>query len=87
MSPLSRNRRCGELIASGVPWPEAGEQLAGVAEGVATVPGALALAAVHGVELPIAEQVHAVVYENLPPMAAVADLMGRSTKDELSRPR
>jgi glycerol-3-phosphate dehydrogenase (NAD(P)+) len=86
MSPLSRNRRCGELIASGVPWPEAREQLTGVAEGVATVPGALALAAVHGVELPIAEQVRAVVFEKLPPMAAVGDLMGRSTKDELSRP-
>ena len=86
MSPLSRNRRCGELIASGVPWPDAGEQLTGVAEGVATVSGALALAAVHGVELPIAEQVRAVVFENRPPMAAVADLMGRSTKDELSRP-
>ena len=27
MSPLSRNRRAGELIASGVPWPEAGERI------------------------------------------------------------
>ena len=27
MSPLSRNRMAGELIASGVPWPEAGERL------------------------------------------------------------
>jgi glycerol-3-phosphate dehydrogenase (NAD(P)+) len=83
MSPLSRNRRCGELIASGVPWPEAGEQLSGVAEGVATVTGALELAAAHGVELPIAEQVRAVVIDHLPPMAAVAGLMARSTKDEL----
>ena len=84
MSPLSRNRRCGELIASGVPWPEAGEQLSGVAEGVATVPGALELAAVHGVELPIAEQVRSVVFERRPPLAAMADLMARSPKDELA---
>jgi len=84
MSPLSRNRRAGELIASGVPWPEAGAQLTGVAEGVATVGGALELGAAHGVELPIAEQVRAVVLDHRPPMAAVADLMGRSTKDELS---
>ena len=84
MSPLSRNRRCGELIASGVPWPEAGERLNGVAEGVATVAGALELAAVHGVELPIAEQVRSVVFEQRPPMAAVAELMSRSPKDELS---
>jgi glycerol-3-phosphate dehydrogenase (NAD(P)+) len=84
MSPLSRNRHAGELIASGVPWPEAGERLSGVAEGVATVPGALELAAAHGVEMPIAEQVRAVVFEQRPPLVAVAELMSRSTKDELS---
>lgn len=83
MSPLSRNRRAGELIASGVPWPEAEERLSGVAEGVATVSGALELAAVHGVELPIAEQVHAVIFEGRAPMEAVATLMARSPKDEL----
>ena len=83
MSPLSRNRRAGELIASGVPWPAAGEQLTGVAEGVATVSGALELAAAHGVEMPIAEQVRAVVFDQRPPMLAVAELMARSTKDEL----
>ncbi len=83
MSPLSRNRKAGELIASGVPWPEAGERLAGVAEGVATVTGAFELASELGVEMPIAEQVRAVVFDHLPPMAAVAELMSRSTKDEL----
>ena len=83
MSPLSRNRRAGELIASGVPWPEAGERLTGVAEGVATLSGALELAAAHGVEMPIAEQVHAVVFEQRPPLAAVAELMARTPKDEL----
>jgi glycerol-3-phosphate dehydrogenase (NAD(P)+) len=84
MSPLSRNRRAGELIASGVPWPEAGERLTGVAEGVATVNGALELGAAHGVELPIAQQVHAVIFEQRPPMAAVAELMSRTPKDELA---
>ena len=83
MSPLSRNRRAGELIASGVPWPEAGERLTGVVEGVATVTGALELAAEHGVEMPIAEQVRAVVFDQRPPLMAVAELMARSTKDEL----
>lgn len=83
MSPLSRNRRAGEIIASGVPWPEAGERLPGVAEGIATVTGALELAAAHGVELPIADQVRAVVFEHRPPLEAVAALMSRSPKDEL----
>ena len=84
MSPLSRNRRAGELIASGVPWPEARQQLRGVAEGAATVTGALELAAEHGVELPIAEQVRAVVFDGKATQAAVAELMARSTKDELA---
>ena len=83
MSPLSRNRRAGELIASGVPWTEAQGRLSGVAEGAATVAGALELAAEHGVEMPIAQQVRAVVFEQRPPLVAVAELMSRSTKDEL----
>jgi glycerol-3-phosphate dehydrogenase (NAD(P)+) len=83
MSPLSRNRRAGELIATGVPWPEAGERLTGVAEGVATVSGALDLAAAHDVEMPIAEQVRSVVFDRRPPLEAVAELMARAPKDEL----
>ena len=84
MSPLSRNRRAGELIASGLSWQETRLQLAGVAEGVFTVAGALELAAQHGVELPIAEQVRAVVHEGRSPLEAVAALMTRERKDELS---
>ena len=44
MSPLSRNRRAGELMASGMSWADAAAQLNGVAEGVDTVRGALELA-------------------------------------------
>jgi glycerol-3-phosphate dehydrogenase (NAD(P)+) len=84
MSRLSRNRTAGELIASGVPWPEAATRLSGVAEGAVTVTGALELAAANGVEMPIAEQVHAVVHGGRPPLAAVAELMGRDLKDELA---
>jgi glycerol-3-phosphate dehydrogenase (NAD(P)+) len=87
MSPLSRNRRAGELLGSGLALNDAVAQLNGVAEGVTTVRGALALAAEHGVELPIAEQVAAVVHEGRPPMAAVAELMGRELKDELAGAR
>jgi len=84
MSPLSRNRRAGELMAAGLSWTDAAAQLTGVAEGVFTVGGALALAAQHGVELPIAEEVRAVVHDGKPPMAAVAELMAREPKDELA---
>lgn len=84
MSPLSRNRRAGELIASGMAWPEAEKDLNGVAEGVTTAPAALRLAAKYGVELPIAEQVDAVVHGGVAPLAAVAELMAREPKDELA---
>lgn len=84
MSPLSRNRRAGELMASGIAWADAASQLNGVAEGVDTVRGALQLAVERGVEMPIAEQVEAVVHEGRPPLDAVAELMSRVQKDELS---
>ena len=84
MSPLSRNRRAGELIASGMAWPEAERELNGVAEGVTTAPAALRLAEKYAVELPIAEQVDAVVHGGVAPLAAVAELMAREPKDELA---
>jgi glycerol-3-phosphate dehydrogenase (NAD(P)+) len=84
MSPLSRNRRAGELMASGMSWADAAVHLNGVAEGVDTVRGALQLAGERGIEMPIAEQVEAVVYAGRPPMQAVAELMSRAQKDELS---
>lgn len=84
MSPLSRNRRAGELIASGMSWTEAASMLSGVAEGVTTAPASLRLAEKYGVELPIAEQVDAVVHRGVAPLAAVAELMTREPKDELA---
>jgi glycerol-3-phosphate dehydrogenase (NAD(P)+) len=84
MSPLSRNRRAGELLASGLAWPDVAVRLNGIAEGVATVAGALGLARQHGVELPIAEQVDAVLHRGLAPLDGVAALMAREPKDELA---
>ena len=84
MSPLSRNRRAGELMGTGLSWTDASAQINGVAEGVSTVRGAMDLAAQHGVELPIAEQVAAVVHDARPPLEAVAALMARERKDELA---
>ena len=84
MSPLSRNRRAGELLAGGMDWPAVAAQLDGVAEGETTVTGALALAAQHGVELPIAEQVDAVIHGGRSPLEALAALMSRAQKDELT---
>lgn len=83
MSPLSRNRRAGELLAAGMPWSEVATRLNGIAEGAFTVTGALELAAELGVELPIAAKVRAVVHEGMSPLKAAAELMAREPKDEL----
>jgi glycerol-3-phosphate dehydrogenase (NAD(P)+) len=84
MSQLSRNRRAGELLASNMAWADVAVDLGGVAEGETTVTGALALAAEHGVEMPIAEQVDAVIHGGRAPLEAVAGLMARAQKDELT---
>jgi len=61
MSPASRNRRVGEAIARGLTVDEAVEKLGQVAEGVKTAPTVMELARDHGVEMPIAAEVEAVV--------------------------
>ncbi len=83
MSQLSRNRRAGELLATNMAWPDVAIQLGGVAEGETTVTAALALAERHGVEMPIAEQVDAVIHRGRAPLEALATLMARVQKDEL----
>jgi len=79
---LSRNRRVGQAVASGAAPTEA---LAGgrmVAEGVRTTLAACALARRAGVEMPIAEQMRAVLHEGKAPREAVAELMLRTLKRE-----
>ena len=53
-----------------------------VAEGVRTVAGVRELARIHGVEMPITEQVHEILFENRPAREAVEELMARATKNE-----
>ncbi|WP_305093063.1 NAD(P)H-dependent glycerol-3-phosphate dehydrogenase [Prescottella sp. R16] len=61
MSPASRNRRVGEALARGLTVEQAVEELGQVAEGVKTAPTVMELARDHGVEMPIAAEVEAVV--------------------------
>lgn len=82
-SPHSRNRRLGEALAHGLTLEAAQAQLGQVAEGVTTVQTALALAAQHGVEMPITTQMAAVLFHGKSPQAALVDLMQREAKHEL----
>ena len=79
---LSRNRRVGLALAAGKSLPEILVELGHVAEGVATAAAVRSLARHHGVEMPICEAVHGVLYEGLAPRAAVEQLLQREPRSE-----
>lgn len=81
-SPLSRNRYVGQELAKGRSLDDIRAGMTNVAEGIFTTEAAVALAKRAGVELPIAEQIHAVLFEGRPVAAAIEDLMQRDAKDE-----
>lgn len=82
-SPLSRNYRLGRELAAGRPLPEILDRLDQVAEGVFATETATELGHRHGVELPITEQLHAILFAGKPALAAIRDLMRRDATDEL----
>ena len=79
---LSRNRRLGHALGAGHSVGEAVAELHMVAEGVRTTQAACALAERAGVEMPIAQQMRAVLYEGKPPREGVEELMLRTLKRE-----
>lgn len=81
-SRLSRNRGVGERLGRGEKLEAILQGMAQVAEGVWTCRAALDLARELGVDVPITEQVVAVVHEGKDPRAAVQALMTRDPKRE-----
>ncbi|HZL28889.1 MAG TPA: NAD(P)H-dependent glycerol-3-phosphate dehydrogenase, partial [Acidobacteriaceae bacterium] len=80
---LSRNRTVGIELGRGRRLPEILASLNGkVAEGVRTTTAALGLAANHGVEMPITEQVAAILHEDKSAQSAIHDLMTRPGRTE-----
>jgi glycerol-3-phosphate dehydrogenase (NAD(P)+) len=79
---LSRNRRVGLALAGGRPLAQILSGLGHVAEGVGTAAAVRALARHHGVEMPICDAVHAVLYEGLAPREAVLRLLRREPRSE-----
>ena len=78
----SRNRRLGEAIGKGATLKEAVAASPMVAEGVATAQAAVDLAARCGIELPIAEQVRAILFDGKSARAAMRELLTRDLKPE-----
>ncbi len=61
LSPLSRNRRAGEGLARGLSLEEVSASLGMVAEGTKSAQSVVEIAHQHGVQVPVAEEVAAVV--------------------------
>lgn len=78
----SRNRRAGILIGKGYTMEEAMTEVKMVVEGVYSAKAAMSLAHKYDVQLPIIEQVNAVLFEQKPAAEAVRELMIRDKKIE-----
>lgn len=79
----SRNRRAGILIGQGKTMQEAMDEVQMVVEGVYSAKAAMELAKKYDVQLPIIEQVNAVLFEGKSAEAAVKELMLRDKKIEV----
>ena len=79
---LSRNRSVGVALGEGRTLEEIQRGMHMVAEGVRTTAATLELARRQGIEMPITEQMHAVLYEGRPPQEAIRELMERRLKNE-----
>ncbi|MDD3368335.1 MAG: NAD(P)H-dependent glycerol-3-phosphate dehydrogenase [Lachnospiraceae bacterium] len=80
----SRNRRAGILIGQGKSYEEAMAEVKMVVEGVYSTKAAVALAKKYEIQMPIIEQVNAVLFEGKTAAEAVKDLMMRDKKVEIS---
>jgi glycerol-3-phosphate dehydrogenase (NAD(P)+) len=82
---LSRNRSVGVELGRGKKLPEIIAAMHGmVAEGVFTTTAAVGLAKSRGVEMPITEQMHAILHEGKSPKEAIQQLMSRTGKSEIT---
>lgn len=79
---LSRNRRVGLALAQGKTLDDILRELGHVAEGVSTAREVAALAARHGVEMPLCEAVDALLHQGLSAEQAVDQLLARDPKHE-----
>lgn len=83
---LSRNRSVGEELGRGRQLPDILADMHGrVAEGVFTTVAAMGLARARGVEMPINQQMYAILHQGKAPRDAIRELMTRSGKSETAR--
>lgn len=81
-SPLSRNHYFGARLAHGDAPQAIRASMQNVAEGVDTIAGALTLAQRLDVELPIAQAMRSVIFEDVPLEQAITALLERAPRPE-----
>lgn len=79
---LSRNRTVGFRLGAGESLELILRDMSAVAEGIKTTEAVYQLAKRHGVEMPITEQIYAILYEGRTPSDALRLLMARDAKPE-----
>src|SRR5690348_12069445 len=79
---LSRNRRLGLALGQGIALGDAVRQIGQVVESVVTADEVARLASQHGLDLPIANGVRAVLHGEVTPVEGVRLLMSREQKPE-----
>ena len=79
---LSRNRRMGLALASGMSIEEAKQEIQQVVEGVMAAEAVTEVAQKLSIEMPICHQIYRIIYEGAEPREAVEALMGRDLKPE-----
>jgi glycerol-3-phosphate dehydrogenase (NAD(P)+) len=82
VSPEGRNRTCGQRIGQGERPADVLASMLGVVEGVPTCESVVRLARSRGIDMPIAESLHGVLFEGRDPRSQLADLMARELKAE-----
>ena len=82
---LSRNRFVGEALGKGKTLAEITAELSEVAEGIKTARAVKKLADRASLEMPITNEVNAVLYDGKPARDAVSELMSRPLREENPR--
>lgn len=81
-SGYSRNRHLGEMIAKGHKAQDVVASSKMVAEGYYNTMAIKKISEKHGLELPIANEVFEIIYNNKPPLESLKNLMARALKEE-----
>lgn len=83
-STLSRNHYVGFELTKGRQLEEITSSMTGVAEGVTTTVAAWSMAQGLGIEMPITERIHQVLYEGIDPRQVMNDFIGLRGRNELA---